>query len=113
MPTTSTGAIEDVTPVLTDYQLGWVVGFFEGKGSFCKVGRGGIFALEVFTTRQESIRQLQEFVGGQVITPPPAAPTRWTWRLNGKAAEALWETLRVRLGPELATRGDAKLEATR
>lgn len=95
---------------MTDLQFGWVAGFFEAKGSFCRTGRKGIFALEAFSRHKEQIEMLADITGGHVIPPPPSAPTRWAWRLYGAEARDLYSRLRPHLSDQNVIRGDRKLE---
>lgn len=83
--------------------------FFQKHGSFCRTGNGRTFALEAFKTDPEPLHGLVSVWGGSVVKPPPAAPTRWTWRLYGKKAEALWTTLRLQVDETKRARGDRKL----
>lgn len=85
-----------------------LVELFEAKGSFCRTGSGATFALEAFSSEQEKLRPLLEAWGGHIYSPPPAAPSRWTWRLYGKKALERYEWLRPQISEAKRTRGDRK-----
>lgn len=82
---------------------------FEAHGSFCRTGSGTVFALEAFSADRSKLTPLQEAWGGSIYEPPPAAPSRLTWRLYGKRAEALWSELREQVSEAKRIRGDRKL----
>lgn len=99
---------------LSELELGWVAGFFEAKGSYCKAGdKNDNFALEAFASRPDALEQLKFLVGGNVMAPPPAAPSRWTWRLYGEAARDLFWQLKPYLSEPIVARGEAKLAECR
>jgi hypothetical protein len=85
------------------------VEFFEAHGSFCRTGNGTTFAVEAFHRDPEQLRILQEAWGGHIYPPPPAAPSRWTWRVYGAAARELWAVLRPQVSEAKRARGDRKL----
>lgn len=97
-----------------NFNFGKLVGLFEAKGSYCKTGaNSSCFALEMFATRKDLVEAIQQIAGGHVIKPPPAAPTRWTWRLYGTEAEDIYERMRPFLSANLVERGDRKLSETK
>lgn len=100
---------------ITEQQLEWVIGYFEGKGSYCITGSkpNKTFALEVFTVSLWPLKKLQALVGGHIYPPPPASPNRHTWRLYGRSAEELYSKLRPHLSERLTERGDRKLKICR
>jgi hypothetical protein len=85
------------------------IAFFERHGSFCRTGNGTTFALEAFKNNPEPLQELVAIWGGSVVKPPPAAPNRYTWRLYGKRARALWSSLRLQVSEAKRERGDRKL----
>jgi len=97
---------------MTEVDRAWLIGYFQAKGSFCRTGDGR-FALEAFSIDPDALDIVQQIAGGMVMTPPPAAPTRWTWRLYGPAAKELWEELKPFLSPRLQARGEEKLATCR
>jgi hypothetical protein len=94
---------------VTEFEWGWVIGFFQAKGSYCRTGSGTTFALEAFCPHERPLRVLAQLAGGNVYSPPPAAPSRWTWRLYGEAAKCMYTRMRPYITDELALRGDKKL----
>lgn len=83
---------------------------FEKHGSFCRTGNGTTFALEAFSSKRDLLEDLVDEWGGSIVKPPPAAPSRWTWRLYGKAARELYQTLRPLISEAKRERGDKKLK---
>jgi hypothetical protein len=85
----------------------WIVGYFQGKGSFCRVG-GSYFCLEAYSGHEDSVKMMQRIAGGSVTPPIPSAPSRWMWRLYGKPALDLWAEIKPSLTPRLQLRGELK-----
>lgn len=89
------------------------VQLFEKHGSFCRTGNGKTFALEAFHRDPDVLELLKVEWGGSIVKPPPAAPSRWTWRLYGKKAHALYDLLRLEISEVKRMRGDRKREHCR
>lgn len=96
---------------MTDLELGFVTGYFVAKGSFCRTGQKGIFALEMMSPDGNTLQMIADLAGGNVYKPPPTAPTRWTWRLYGQDARDLYDQMRPLLRLSQQERGDEMLAA--
>lgn len=86
-----------------------IIMLFQRYGSYCRTGAGYTFALEAFARTKETLQPFVDKVGGNIYPPPPAAPTRWTWRLYGDKAEKMYAELREHLSVDKRERGDNKL----
>ncbi len=91
---------------MTEFEFGWLVGFFEGKGSYCNAPG---FSLEAYSLDRVQLEMVAALVGGHIYPPPPSSPTRYYWRLYGPAALQLYERLRPHLSDYHRGRGDRKL----
>src|SRR3990167_2660157 len=111
---------------MTDFELGWVVGFLEGEGCFAcwvqKTGTphtGGSRSLSVICdqVQKEPLDRLMRFTGaGKVLGPyttnKPDGNNRQpihSWRAHTAAASQLMETIRPHMSPRRQAQIDKAL----
>lgn len=99
---------------MSGFQLGWVVGIFEGEGSFVwsDRGNGSVQArVQVAMTDLDTIERLQEFTGLGNISGPYRTSSGlkpiWYWSVGDQVG---FRQLSAAMRPHLSTRRTAKLD---
>lgn len=97
---------------MTDFELGWVVGFLEGEGTFRGVGPNILVAAP--QAQREPLDRIQRYTGlGRIRGPykSPSVPAHhspiYKWQVNGRAAAALMRVLRPHMSPKRQVQIDA------
>lgn len=92
------------------FDWGWIVGMFEGEGSFVSAGRGGGLLCIFVTTDEDVIRHFHLIVGTGKVRGPlyhkrhPERKPYWRWECSGDSATRFTE----RILPYLGNRRRAK-----
>lgn len=83
MPVWATSTVNQ----MTEGQIGWMAGIFDGEGSVCDDGKNGV-RLQIEMTDQDTIEKVKEFTGvGNISVVPPSKDNyqiKYKWRVGTK-----------------------------
>jgi hypothetical protein len=103
---------------LTEYELGWIVGFLEGEGSFHthKTGRYAYPRVACGNTDRAALERLQRSLGGTIYDKGQKIQAhyldQWQWQVAVAAeAKGLMEFLRPHMNPKRQAQIDAAIQA--
>src|SRR5262245_34912045 len=82
---------------MTEKEIGWVVGFLEGEGSF--QAKGNVIRVSVSQVQLEPLERLRRYIGGHIYRVRAKKGPIHHWTLNGKAAALMMEFLLPDLSP--------------
>jgi hypothetical protein len=93
---------------LTESELNWVAGIFEGEGCISMLGRGAHLSLTVAMADEDVVRRVARLVGvGTVLERSRQVEhwkTLWVWRCGGFEAAQLLRVLLPHLGARRSAR---------
>ena len=85
---------------LTNEQLAWLAGFFDGEGSII-IGKSGIgrsnylqLAISICQTRLIPLRVFKEHFGGSLYYRDEDKKWSWLWQLGGRKASDFLESIK-------------------
>src|SRR5438552_2580468 len=82
--------------MLSDFELGWIVAFLEGEGSFLPQPSAAVTAGQA---QRWPLERLQLLLGGRIYPHTTHATPMNYWRLTGDSAAGLMMTVYSRMSP--------------